>query len=159
MNKLLPSLILLLVFFTFSVRAEVDRKVAAIEKMFVIMGIDRQMAGGFEAMLPAVEQLASNLNLDAKEKEELKNIYRDWFEQDIDRVSMKKQVIDLYADNFSQQEIEEVIKFYQTPIGQKFLEKAPELMQLGVQIGMKEGQAKQQLLINRLTPFLEKHKK
>jgi len=159
MNKLLSLSVFLLAFFTFSVQAEVDSKAASIEKMFAIIGIDRQLTGGFEAILSVVDQQASKLNLDAKEKDELKNIYRAWFDQDIDRASVKKQMIDLYADHFTQQEIEEIIKFYQTPIGQKFLEKSPVLMQLGAQIGMKEGQAKQQFLLNRLTPFLEKHKK
>lgn len=38
---------------------------------------DKQMTDGFEAMLPASEQMASQLQLDDAAKEELKNIYRD----------------------------------------------------------------------------------
>lgn len=64
---------------------------------------------------------------------------------------------DLYANNFTEKEIEEVTKFYQSETGQKFLEKSPELMKLGVQVGMNEAQSKQAQLLNRLKPFFEKH--
>ena len=158
MSKLLSVSVFLLAILTFPAQAEVGSKIVSVEKMFAIIGIDEQFNGAFEAMLPTVDQLAARLGLDSDEKEELKNIYRAWFHQDIDRESMKKQMVDLYAGAFSQVEIEEITKFYQTPAGQKFLQKSPELMKLGGQIGMQEGQKKQQQLINRLTPFIEKHK-
>ena len=139
--------------------ANPSEKNTAIKKMFRIMGIDNQINGGFEAMLPAVDQLASKLQLDAKEKEELKNIYRDWFDNDIDRDAMKREFIKIYAEAFSENEINQLINFYQSPVGQKFLKKSPELMRLGAQIGMQEGQSKEQLLIERLRPFFDKHKK
>lgn len=63
----------------------------------------------------------------------------------------------LYVDAFTQQEIEGITKFFQTPIGQKYLKQSPELMKLGVKIGMDEAQSKQTQLLNRLKPFLEKH--
>lgn len=158
MSKLLSVSVFLLAILTFPAQAEVGSKIVSVEKMFAIIGIDEQFNGAFEAMLPTVDQLAARLDLDSDEKEELKNIYRAWFHQDIDRESMKKKMVDLYAGAFSQVEIEEITKFYQTPAGQKFLQKSPELMKLGGQIGMQEGQKKQQQLINRLTPFIEKHK-
>ena len=123
------------------------------------MGMDKQLNGGFEAMLPMVDQIAAKLELNPEAKEELKNIYRDWFTTDIDRSLIKSKMVQVYANAFSKKEIDEVIIFYQTPLGQKFLKKSPELMKLGAQIGMKEGQAKQGLLLKRLEPFLKKHKK
>ncbi len=39
-----------------------------IDEMFRVMSIDKQMAGGFEAMLPVVDQIANNYNLDNKAK-------------------------------------------------------------------------------------------
>ena len=123
------------------------------------MGIDKQMTGGFDAILPVVDQLASQLQLDANGKEELKTIYRDWWENDIDRKAMKEKMVELYAKTFTTVEINELNKFYRSPIGQKFLEKSPELMKLGAEIGMKEAQTKQTKLIKRFQPFMEKHKK
>jgi len=124
--------------------------------MFQLMDIEGQLAGGFEAMLPIIDQMSSGLQLDAKEKEQLKNIYRDWFENDLDRKAMKEGMVKIYAEAFTAEEINGLNKFYSSPIGQKFLEKTPELMRLGAQIGMEEGQKKQGKLMERLQPLLGK---
>ena len=124
--------------------------------MFQLVGIERQMGGGFEAMLPIIDQMSSGLQLDAKEKEQLKNIYRDWFEKDLDRKAMKEGMVKLYAEAFTAEEINGLNKFYSSPIGQKFLEKTPELMRLGAQIGMEEAQKSQGKLMERLQPLLGK---
>jgi len=68
-------------------------------------------------------------------------------------------MITLYAETFSEQEVHEIIAFYQTPIGQKFLEVSPDLVKQGAQIGMQEGIDKQPLLLERLEPFIAEHRK
>ena len=158
MNKFFYIATLLLIL-TNPSHADVPKKNASIEKMFSVMGIDRQLKGGFEAMLPIVDQISSQLELNKDEKEELKNIYRDWFHNDIDSDAIVSKMVYLYADNFNEKEISELISFYEPPTGQKFLKTSPKLMMLGAQIGMEEGQLKQRLLLERLTPFMKKHKK
>lgn len=134
-----------------------NTKSESVAKLLDVMKINEQMVGGFEAMLPTIHQLATRLQLSADETEELKNIYRDWFYNDIDRFYIGSQIADLYSDTFSQSEIEEIIEFYQTPTGRKLVNKSPELTKLGAQIGMEEAQRKQQQLLEKLTPFIEKH--
>ena len=68
-------------------------------------------------------------------------------------------MVDLYAENFSVEEIEGIVEFYRTPMGKKFLEITPALTKSAAQIGMVEAQDKQQALLDRLGPFMEKHKK
>ena len=46
----------------------------------------------------------------------------------------------LYATHFTAAELREVIKFYQTPVGQKFIQKLPEITQQGLAIGNRFGQ-------------------
>ncbi|WP_216611924.1 DUF2059 domain-containing protein [Vibrio sp. RE86] len=134
-----------------------NTKSDSVAKLLEVMKIDDQMKGGFEAMLPTIHQLAARLQLSADETEELKNIYRDWFQNDVDRFYIGSQIADLYSDTFSQSEIEEIIQFYQTPTGRKLVNKSPELTKLGAQIGLEEAQRKQQQLLEKLTPFIEKH--
>ena len=159
MRTLTCSIIIALTLFAHSYAETTSDKTSAIQEMFHLIGIDKQMTGGFDAMLPIVDQLASQLQLDANGKEELKTIYRDWWENDIDRKAMEEKMVELYAKIFTTAEINELNKFYRSPVGQKFLEKLPELMKLGAEIGMKEAQSKQTKLLERLQPFLEKHKK
>ncbi len=155
MKTLTYVLILILAVFSYSYAEIPSDKTSSIEKMFQLMGIEKQMKGGFEAMLPMVDQVASQLQLNAQEKEQLKDIYREWFENDIDRKVIKEKMIKLYAANFTTEEINELNKFYSSPVGQKFLEKSPGLMKLGAQIGMEEAQRKQAKLMERLQPFLD----
>lgn len=159
MRKIFTAIPFALSIFVCSAVASVSEKEASIEKLFSTIGIDQQMNSGFESMLPIVDQMAVKLELSAVEKEELKSIYKDWFKNDIDRASIKTKIVKVYADTFSEQEINEIIIFYESPIGQRFLQVLPELTKLGAQIGMEEAQSKIELLKEKLKPFLEKHKK
>jgi hypothetical protein len=132
-------------------------KAAALDDIFKAMDIEQQLLGGFEAMLPMVNQLAAQLQLDEEEKEELKSIYRTWFVEDIDRSAILGQMRTLYAEAFTAEELEDLNAFYRSPTGQTFLKKSPELMKAGAQIGMAEAQKVQHKLLEKLGPFIEKH--
>lgn len=127
------------------------------QKLLTVIEVDKQMLGGFEAMLPIVNQLANKLKLNAQETEELKGIYRDWFENDMDRVKMRIEMAKLYSNHFTMSEMKQIIDFYGTPVGKKLIQQSPELAKLGAKIGMEEAQNKQHLLIEKLTPFMEEH--
>ncbi len=141
--------------FTFSTAALAQNK--PIDEMFKVMSMDKQMSGGFEAMLPMIDQMTIKFKLDSEQKEELKNVFRTWFNEDLDREKMKNEFKRLYASNFTDAEIVKITEFYKTPVGVKFLEKSSHLMQQGAQIGMEEAQAKQAKLMERMQAFLVKH--
>jgi len=146
----LPLLIL-----TLSTPAVAQEK--PVDELFRVMSMDKQISGGFEAMLPVIDQMSARLKLDTQGNEELKNIFRTWFNEDVDLKSMEEKTKQLYSHNFTSDELHEVTKFYQSPTGQKFLEKSSQLMQAGVQIGMQETKAKEPQLMERLRPFIEKY--
>ncbi|ADZ90950.1 DUF2059 domain-containing protein [Marinomonas mediterranea] len=131
----------------------------SVEEFFKVIKMEEQMTGGFEAMMPAIDQLSIQLKLNQEEKSELLSIYLDWFENDIDRPKVINELVSIYSQAFSEEEIISITDFYRTPAGMKFTEKSPELMGIAMQIGVKEGQSKQHLLIEKLTPFIEAHDK
>lgn len=49
--------------------------------------------------------------------------------------SLKPDMIKLYMDEFTEAELGDLNKFYQTPVGKKMLGKMPTLMSKGAQIG------------------------
>lgn len=128
-----------------------------IDEMFRVMNLDKQITGGFEAMLPMIDQMVVRFKLNNEAKEDLKGIFRTWFDEDIDRSKILSEMKKLYSKSFTDDEISEITNFYQTPVGKKFLEKSAQLMKLGAQIGMRVGQSKQIKLTERIKPFLEKH--
>jgi len=129
----------------------------AAEEMAQTIGLEKQMLNGFNAMLPSIDMVAKRLNLAPAETEELKEIYRVWFMEDIDQADLRKQVISIYAESYSKDELTELTKFYKSSLGQKTLSTMPEIMRKSSTAGMQAAQAKQIALQERLKPFMEKH--
>jgi len=154
-KKLLALVVSAIIVYSPWVAAESKRE--SVAELMDAMDIEEQMVGGFEAMLPVIHQLSAKLQLNQSETEELKDIYRDWFNNDFDKFYISTQIADLYAETFTHDEIKAITKFYQTPAGQKLVEKSPELAKLGARFGMEEAQRKQKELLEKLGPFIEKH--
>ncbi|MDH6018480.1 DUF2059 domain-containing protein [Vibrio splendidus] len=150
------SLVLSVIICTFA-QANTSVEFETAQKLLTAMDVDKQMSGGFDAMLPIVNQIAGKLELNSQETDQLKDLYKDWFENDIDRVKMRIEIAKLYSNQFTVTEMNQIIEFYDTPIGQKLIQKSPELAKLGAQIGMTEAQDKQQQLLERITPFIKEH--
>ncbi|RBP35523.1 hypothetical protein DES53_12143 [Roseimicrobium gellanilyticum] len=131
---------------------------AAAKKLADTINLKEQMDAGFAAMMPMVDQLSQQLKLDAAGKAELVQLYKDWFEKDLDQAKMMGNIVTLYAETFTVQELDGLRDFYQTPLGKKALKVLPEIMQKGAQLGMDEAKTKEQALMTRLNAFIEKHK-
>ena len=129
------------------------------DELMKAMKIKDQMLGGFEAMMPMIDQMAVQMGLDEAGKKELLAIYRDWYDEDIDHDKILKEVTALYRKAFTEDELRAMLAFFTSPVGQKVVMQSPQLMKEGAQIGMKEGQAKQEFLMKRLEPFMEEHLK
>lgn len=55
--------------------------------------------------------------------------------------SIKDEVIVMYSETFTAQELQELAAFYQTPLGKKALKKMPELVAKGAAMGQQRVQA------------------
>jgi len=114
------------------------------------------MVGGFEAMLPMIDQLSAQLELDEDGKAELLHIYKNWFEHDIDQAMLLREITELYRQTFTTQEVGELLEFYASPVGQKLVRETPALSAKAASLGMKEAEAKHERLLEKLTPFIER---
>ena len=48
---------------------------------------------------------------------------------------LKSEYIDLYTQSFTEAELKQLVLFYQSPLGQKYIEQTPHLMKASMQIG------------------------
>ncbi len=64
--------------------------------------------------------------------------------------SIKYDFVDIYTEEFNEQELRELTAFYNTPVGKKTITKLPILMQKGTQIGMSKVRLHQHELITML---------
>ena len=150
--------LLLLPLMLFILAAPTAAQETPIDKMFRVMSMEEQMAGGFEAVLPLINQLTVKFNLNSEGKKELEEVLRTWFNDDIDRLKIITEMKKLYSQSFTDNEITKITNFYQTPVGKKYLTKSAQLMKTAASIGMQESQAKQPQLMKRLKHFLESHR-
>jgi hypothetical protein len=82
-----------------------------------------------------VAQMASNPALAPYQ-----DVLMSWVQKVFAGGTLDAEMIRLYVATFSESELRQLIAFYQTPIGQKALQKMPELMQKGMAIGQKLAQ-------------------
>lgn len=157
MKMLLPFVAVVLAFTSVRGQEPTPGAVKAAEKLAEVMDIKAQMSNGLEAMMPMITNMSEKMKLNPTDAKELEGIFRTWFTEDLDHTKIFDETIKLYAQNFTEEELAGLAAFYESPLGRKSLTALPQLMKKGAQIGMAEGQAKQEKLRARLEPFFKKH--
>lgn len=63
------------------------------------------------------------------------DVLRDFLREAMDWKLMEPALVRLYAEEFTERELNDMVAFYRTPLGQKMLEKMPEIMTRSMEIG------------------------
>jgi uncharacterized protein len=105
----------------------------AVETLFGLMGMENLISQSIDQMLAMqVQQNPALAPYQAQMKAFLSK-YMSW-------ASLKDDMAKLYMAEFSESELNELTKFYQTPLGKKTVQKMPALMAKGAEIGQKRVQ-------------------
>ena len=110
---------------------ESHRKAA--EKLLATMRLEQTYATTVSTMIDL--QIQSNPAL-----ADYADVLKEWATKHIGWSSLRDDMATLYAKEFSEKELNELAKFYNTPIGQKVLEKQPLLMKQGGDIGRRKAE-------------------
>ncbi|GGG56612.1 DUF2059 domain-containing protein [Hymenobacter glacieicola] len=105
----------------------------AAEELLAATDSEKNLSATIDRMLSA--QLEQNPGMKAVEPE-----MRAYLTKYMSWPSMKEDMVQLYAREFTEKELRELTKFYQTPTGRKTITKMPELMAAGMEIGQKRMQ-------------------
>jgi hypothetical protein len=131
----IPSILLLLAVITFSISTPAaPPSDQSINQLLQLTKVDKQMDSVFtqmEGMMKASMQQATKgkpLSADEqavldRQQAKMAGIMKDELSWD----KMKDRYVQVYRETFSQEEIDGLIAFYQTPVGQSFVSKQPEL--------------------------------
>ncbi|MBP8006581.1 MAG: DUF2059 domain-containing protein [Acinetobacter sp.] len=98
-------------------------------------------------MSSSIEQMTQGQNLTTKQELAIINYSQELakiMQQDLTWAKLEPDMIKIYAEEFTQQEINGMLEFYKTPVGQSMINKMPILMQKSMQIGYKQ--------MNEVTP-------
>jgi hypothetical protein len=116
---------------TACLKADEASKAAKIDQIFTATKMDRiqaQMMGQLKTMIPS---MAAQAGLPPEAKEQTEELSEKIVALVLDKMSwekMKPAYEKLYAEAFSEDEVDGILAFYKSPAGQATLEKLPALM-------------------------------
>jgi hypothetical protein len=128
---------LTLVCFNPSLRAQDDpKRAAAAEELLKVMHTDELMAKQKEAMQKMMAGfLPKTLTPDQlKKAQDAQAVALDAIFKELTWESLKPDFVEIYSEVFTTEELTQLTEFYKTPIGQKLIEKMPELQAKSMQI-------------------------
>lgn len=109
-----------------------DPRVEA-EKLLNIAGMQNALEESMDQMIAL--QIQQNPSLLPYQQ-----VMKTFLNKHMSYASMKTELIDIYAETFTAEELREINAFYLTDTGKKTIEKLPELMAKGGQIGVQRVQ-------------------
>jgi hypothetical protein len=108
----------------------------AAEELLKVLNMDKQLQSAIDQTLDL--QIKANPGI-----AEYRDVMKKFFSKHMSWDSLKEDIITIYTDAFTEEELNEITKFYKTPVGKKLVEKNPELMGKGMQLGVKRVQENQ----------------
>ncbi len=102
----------------------------AAQDMLIVMEVPDHMTGSINNILKV-----QTANLPSNQQKAFSDAMKAFLSKYLSWDLIKNDMAKIYAAEFSEAEIKELTKFYQTPLGKKMVEKSPVLMQKGMMIG------------------------
>ncbi len=114
-------------------RADAASHRKAVDSLFALMGMESVLSQSIDQMLAMQVQQNPALAQFQPQMKAFLSKYMSW-------ASLKDDMAKIYMAEFSESELNELTKFYQTPLGKKTIQKMPLLMAKGAEIGQKRVQ-------------------
>lgn len=117
-----------------ALRADETSKLAAVDKLI-------RLTKGEEMLRAQMEQIRALVTLRAKQSAsaeragEVAKRMVDLMEERMSWPRLRAGMVKIYVDLFSEEELNGIIAFYESPAGDAFLKKMPQLMQKSMQMG------------------------
>lgn len=115
------------------VQAATPSHTKAAEELLSVMQADKNYN-------QAVEQLVDMQMRQNPAMTQFRDVMLEFFNKYMSFSSLKAEMAGLYADAFTEDELKSITAFYRTAHGQKMLDKAPELLRSGAEVGARRVQ-------------------
>ena len=115
---------------------------ALAEELLVLMDTQKNIEKSFEMVkqmqFSQLQEMVPQTEGSSKQAQSVIKETMDIVSQEMSWDKIKDDYIRIYADTFTEEELKGIVRFYKTPIGQKFIEKTPELMRRSMEISQKQ---------------------
>ena len=118
-----------------------ENRMKLAEELLIAMDMEKSIQASLEmakgAQAAQLRQLgAMNASNSARAMEQ-QNAIMDIIAKEMSWTKIKGDMASIYAQTFTDEELKGLIEFYKGPVGRKFIEKQPELMQRQMQVTQK----------------------
>ncbi len=150
-------LIALLAFVPVWARADDTSHRAAAAKLIELVNGREVMRSAFLSALDASISAQMKDQLASAEYKDTRQAMVDWFDQDFKWDELEVKFVDVYVKAFTEDELNQLTAFYQSPLGKKTLTQLPQVMNEAMQIGQVYAASKQDDLMSRLKSVHDKY--
>lgn len=157
--------ILLLIVFAVgccTARADDASKRAKAEELFKVLRMDQTMEQLSSSILKQVQQITESMpganQATPEQKKQIAAFQQrvvDLVNQRIGWKALEPDFITLYASTYTEEELDGILAFYKSPVGQSMLAKTPELMAKSTEISRQKMQVLQPELEQMVQDFLK----
>tara|TARA_B100002049_G_C16046948_1_gene361639 strand:- start:400 stop:897 length:498 start_codon:yes stop_codon:yes gene_type:complete len=130
--------------------ASEESKNEKIESLMSLMDMDSLIDNMYTQVEPMMKNMSDQMNIKPSEQPIFDKYYKEMtliLKEEVSWTKMKPHVLAIYDKNFTEQQIDDIVEFYETPTGQAMLNKMPEITQQSVQIS--------QQLLQRALPRIQ----
>jgi len=139
-------------------RADDDTRTLLAQQVLELAYSPDNLRASFSGFLePALDAMKREGMPDAA-RTEMRKAFTEWFDQEVKWAEIKPKLVQIYAHDFTEEELRTLLAFLQKPLGQKVIAKLPLVMQDGSLVGQQYFASKQDSLNARLAPIVEKYK-
>jgi hypothetical protein len=135
-----------------SAGGEIQRTMA--EELMKLTKVDQQMAAVRTQIQQAVTAQMDAMTIPEDQKEQAARMQKkmiDLIFEELSWKNLKDDMINVYADVFTQEELAGLINFYRSPLGQALVEKGPELSKRTIAVSQSHAQS----LMPRIQQMME----
>ncbi|HEV2577828.1 MAG TPA: DUF2059 domain-containing protein [Acidobacteriaceae bacterium] len=135
MRRIVVVLLMVLFVASSGARADEASKRAKAEELFTLLHMDQLMDQLTKSVMQQVQTMTQSMPGADQATPEQKKLVADFQQRVLDLVNkrlgwkaLEPDFINLYATTYTEEDLDGIIAFYKSPVGQKMLEKTPELM-------------------------------
>ena len=163
MNRFVILTVLITLLVSSTAIASTDSHRQAVEEMLTVSRVDKMIDPMMDNVMAMMNQQMNRVQSDIpEEKRPILEKYNarlvETLRQELRWESMKNEFVDIYLTVYTEEEIRGLTAFYSSPLGQKMLDKMPELMQATMQVSqqlMQGAMPKVQLLMEEMIKELQ----
>ena len=149
---------LLLAFHPGFARADEDTRTLLAQQVLELAYSPNNLRDSFAGFLePALDAMKRDGMPDAA-RDEVRKAFTEWFDQEVKWSEIEPKLVQIYAHDFTEEELRTLLAFLDKPLGQKVMAKLPLVMQDGSLAGQQYFISKQDSLNAKLAPIIAKYK-